>query len=67
MRGHTVVTEDGLIEVMLPTTTGGGFSGRFTVDQAEELAHNLLLRAYEALGNTPGEQQFRQVRAWRLR
>lgn len=67
MKARIQATTDGMVTVSLPTTQGGGFSANFTADQAETMAHALLLQAYCARGNTPRERQFRTVRGWVLR
>lgn len=60
-------TDDGAVAVHLPTTAGAGFSANFTPDQAERMAHAMLIAAYRARGNTPSDRIFHKVRQWVLR
>lgn len=59
--------DEGMVNMVLPTDTGGGFSARLTPEQAEVMAQSMLVAAYVARGGTPGERQFRKVREFKLR
>lgn len=68
MKARIESTNDGGVSFTFPLTNGeGGGSMTMTPAQAEVMAHTLLLSAYAARGNTPGERQFRMVKGWVLR
>jgi hypothetical protein len=58
---------DGGVTINFPMDGGNGVGMTLTADQAETLGQALLLQAYCARGNTPGEKQWREVRHMRLR
>lgn len=67
MKARIEATDDGGVTMAVPTTAGGGFSATLSADQAETMAHALLIQAYVARGNTPTTNTFARVREWRLR
>ena len=68
MKARIESTDDGGVSINFPFENGHDGAGMtMTADQAERLAHALLLQAFAARGRTPGERQFRIVKTWVLR
>ena len=68
MKARIQATDEGMVNFTFPMQGAAeGGSMNLTADQAEHMAHALLLQAYVARGNTPSEQQFRAVRGMVLR
>ena len=67
MRARIATNDDGAVTVDFPKENGDLVGMTMSPDQAEHIAHALLVQAYVARGNRPMEKQFRLVKGWVLR
>jgi len=68
MKSRIEHTDDGRVIWTFPMDGAAkGGTLEMTAEQAEIMAHALLIQAYLARGHTPTADHFRRVRGWVLR